>query len=252
MVDRDQQSSPYQAIADDLQSQIKSGDLSPDSPLPSAQELAQRWDCELSAARRALIALRNVGAIYFLAGQGAFVAKNPPLVRTHWDRFQRPHAQPAYRQESDRAGMELHMEHSTERAEAPAGVAERLGIDEGDPVTETSYAISMGGSPVSFSVAWEPLAITGGTEIESPHEGPYRGQGIVPRFDAIGYAVDVEEEVLQVRMPEPHEEAQLDIPAGVPVIQIWQTFWAGDTPVEVAKIIYRADRYEFQYRTKID
>ncbi|MFG2085432.1 GntR family transcriptional regulator [Spirillospora sp. NPDC048824] len=251
MVDRDQHLSPHQAIADDLQKRIKSGDLGADSPLPSPQELAEQWECELGAARRALIALRNVGAIYFLQGQGAFVAKSPPLVRTHWDRFQRPHSQPAYRQESERAGMELQVEHSTERAEAPAGVAERLGIEEGDPVSETSYLINMGGSPVSFSVAWEPLAITGGTDIEMPHEGPYGGKGIVPRFDAIGYAVDAEEEVLQVRMPEPHEEAQLDMPAGVPVIQIWQTFWSGDTPVEVAKIIYRADRYEFQYRTTI-
>lgn len=251
MVDRDQHTSPHQAIADDLQTRIKSGDLAPDAQLPHPQELAQQWGCELSAARRALIALRNVGAIYFLSGQGAFVAKNPPLVRTHWDRFQRPHSQPSYRQESERAGMELQIDHATERAEAPAGVAERLGLDEGAPVSETSYAISMGGKPVSFSVAWEPLAITGGTEIELPHEGPHGGKGIVPRFDAIGYAVDLEEEVLQVRMPEPHEEVQLDIPADVPVIQIWQTFWSGDVPVEVAKIIYRADRYEFQYRTTI-
>ncbi|MDL4817753.1 GntR family transcriptional regulator [Actinomadura opuntiae] len=251
MVERDQHNSPHQAILDDLQAKIKSGDLPPDTRLPSEDELAAQWSCEPSAARRALIALRNVGAIYFRRGQGAFVAKNPPLVRTHWDRFQRPHTQPTYRQEADRAGMELQMEHSTERAEAPAGVAERLGIDEGAPVTETSYFISMGGKPVSFSVAWEPLAITGGTDIELPHEGPHGGKGIVPRFDAIGYAVDLEEEVLQVRMPEPHEEIQLEMPAGVPVIQVWQTFWANDVPVEVAKIIFRADRYEFQYRTVI-
>lgn len=251
MVERDQHNSPYQAIVDDLQAKIKSGDLPPDASLPGEPELCERWACEPSAARRALIALRNVGAIYFKRGEGAFVAKNPPLVRTHWDRFQRPHAQPTYRQESARAGMELQMEHSTELVEAPAGVAERLGINEGDPVSETSYAISMGGKPVSFSVAWEPLSITGSTEIERPHDGPHGGKGIVPRFDAIGYSVDLEEEILQIRMPEAHEAIQLDMPKDAPVVQIWQTFWAGDVPVEVAKIIYRADRYEFQYRTTI-
>jgi len=53
-------------------------------------------------------------------------------------------------------------------------------------------------------------------------------------------------------MPKAHEVAQLKVPNGVPVIQIWQIFWAGDVEVEVAKIIYRADRYESQYSTNID
>jgi GntR family transcriptional regulator len=241
----------YKAIVDDLQAAIKRGELAPDAQLPSVDELCERWGCLPTVARRALISLRTLGLIYFVQGQGAFVAKDPPLVRVHWDRFQRPHAQPTYRQESARAGMELEVEHATEHVDAPAEVAERLGIDEGDPVSETSYSISMGGQPVSFSVAWEPLAITGGTEIELPHEGPHAGRGIVPRFDAIGVHVDTEEEILQVRMPQPHEALRLDVPEGVPVVQIWQTFWAGDQAVEVAKIIYRADRYEFQYRTTI-
>ena len=39
---------------------------------------------------------------------------------------------------------------------------------------------------------------------------------------------------------------------GVPVIEIWQTFWAGDLAVEVAKITHRADRTEFHFRTIIE
>jgi GntR family transcriptional regulator len=252
MAERDPHTPPYQLIADDLQWKIKTGQLLADAPLPSEEELADRWNCDLPAARHAFIELRNMGLIYF-DGRRAFVAKSPPLVRVHWDRFRRrPITQPTYRQESERAGVDLQVTHESERVEAPPDVAERLGIAANDPVMEISYSISMGGQPDSFSICWEPLAITGGTEIEYPHEGPQAGKGIVARFDAIGYHVDAEEETLQIRMPEPHEKLRLQIPDGVPVVQIWQTFWAGDTPVEIAKIIFRADRYQFRFRTEID
>ena len=252
MGEPDPQIPPFKAIVDDIQGRIKAGELAVDAQLPSLEELSEQWGCPSATARRALIALRSLGLIRFVNGQDAFVVKDPPLVRVHWDRFQRRHeGRPTYRQESARAGMELQVEHETERAEAPAEVAERLGIDEGAPVTETSYAISMGGEPVSFSVAWEPLALTESTVIESPHEGPHGGKGVVPRFDAIGIRIDAEEEFLKVRLPLPHEAIRLGVDSHIPVVQIWQTFWAGDLPVEVAKILYRADRYEFQYRTEI-
>ena len=115
-----------------------------------------------------IIALRNAGLIYIVHNAGAFVAKNPPLVRVAWDRFRRTHAQPTYKQEFERSGMDLQVEYESERVEAPAEVAERLGIAEGAPVSETSYKISMADQPVSISLSWEPLAITGGTEIELP------------------------------------------------------------------------------------
>ena len=254
MAERDPYKPLYLVIADDLRSKIESGELGPDARLPSEREICEQYGCSTITARHAITELRNTGLIYTHKGKGAFVAPTPPprVVRVAPDRFQRPHNRPTYQQEAERASMELDVEHSTEHVEAPAEVAERLGIEEGAPVTETSYKINMAGQPVSVSVAWEPLAITGGTEIENPHEGPYGGKGIVPRFDAIGYHVDTEEEFLIARLPKPHEIEQLRIPPGVPVIEIWQTFWAGDVAVEVAKIIYRADRYEFHYRLPID
>lgn len=244
----------YLVIADDLRNKIESGELAPDARLPSEREICEQYECSTITARHAITELRNAGLVLTQKGKGAFVAPVPPprVVRVAPDRFQRPHSRPTYRQEADRASMELDVEHSTEHVEAPAEVAERLGIDEDAPVTETSYKISMAGQPVSVSVTWEPIAITGGTEIENPHEGLYGGKGIVPRFDAIGYHVDTEEEFLIARLPRPHEIEQLKIPPGIPVIEIWQTFWAEDVAVEVAKIIFRADRYEFHYRLPID
>lgn len=251
MTDQEPYKPLYLVIADDIRRKIKRGELAGDQRLPSERELCAEWDCSTITARHAITSLRNEGLIYTVKGKGAFVSTKRPLVRVAPDRFQRQNDRAAYRMEADRSGVDIKVDYETERTEAPAEVAERLGIDEGDPVTETSYSISMDGEPVSMSVAWEPLAITGNTEVEFPHEGPYAGRGIVPRFDAIGIRVDTEEELLLARMPEPHEAIRLKCPPGVPVIQIWQTFWAEDVAVEVAKIIFRADRYEFNYRLKI-
>ncbi|GAA4232552.1 GntR family transcriptional regulator [Actinomadura meridiana] len=253
MVERDPYKPLYLVIAEDLRDKIERGELRPEARLPSEREICEQYECSSITARHAITELRNAGLVLTRKGKGAFVAPSPPprVVRVAPDRFQRPHSRPTYQQEADRAAMELDIEHSTEHVDAPAEVAERLGIDEESPVTETTYKISMAGQPVSISVAWEPLALTGGTEIENPHDGPYGGKGIVPRFDAIGYHVDTEEEFLIARLPKAHEIEQLKVPPGTPVIEIWQTFWAGDVATEVAKIIFRADRYEFHYRLLI-
>ncbi|MEV0619329.1 GntR family transcriptional regulator [Nonomuraea sp. NPDC050404] len=242
----------YLSIANDVRNKIDSGALMPNAQLPSERDLCAQWNCSLRTVRHALIDLRNEGLIYTPKGAVNLVAAQHPLIRIAPDRWRRrPDYRPTYQTEAARSHVEVQVSHETEHVEAPAEVAQRLGIDEGNPVTETAYEIRMEGELVSVSVTWEPLDITGGTEIEFPHQGPYASRGIVPRFDAIGLHVGLEEEAIWVRMPERHETVQLHMPANVPVVEIWQTFWAADVAVEVAKIIFRADRYKFHFRSVI-
>ncbi|MGH8887085.1 MAG: GntR family transcriptional regulator [Egibacteraceae bacterium] len=241
----------YIAIADDLRERIRAGELARGDKLPSEREICEQWNVSAITARSALTLLRNEGLVQSVRGKGSFVRKETPLVRRAPERYFRPHNQPTYVQEAERAGQSLDVQHETTRLNAPEHVAERLGIEPGDPVTQTSYSIRMGGQPVSISLAWEPLAITDGTEIELPHEGPHAGRGIVPRFDAIDVHVDEVEEVLDIRMPTPAETRQLEIPAGVPLVEIHQTFRADGTPVETADITFPSDRYQLHYRMEI-
>ncbi|MCR6488396.1 hypothetical protein M8542_36755 [Amycolatopsis sp. OK19-0408] len=102
--------------------------------------------------------------------------------------------------EAEAANVEMQVEHKTTKTTAPANIAERLGINEGDPVTCTRYIIRMGNpwQPVTSSLAWEPLAVTGGTDIELPHEGSRADKGIVGRFSTIGHEVNQYEERLDI------------------------------------------------------
>ncbi|MGH3972436.1 MAG: UTRA domain-containing protein [Pseudonocardiaceae bacterium] len=136
----------------------------------------------------------------------------------------------------------------------------RLGIAEGDPVTATRYFIRMGDppQPVTISTSWEPLALTSGTDIELPHEGPLANQGIVPRFDHIGYHVNEVEEILHIRNATAEEARKLELPASRNVVEITQTFRVAQTDVDnditvqTADILFAADRYELRYVMKID
>lgn len=258
-MDNDRYAPQYVLIADHFRELIKSGELrrnedGTDAKLPSEREISERWGVSHITARAAINVLRTERLVYSERGAGTFVNNDPPLTRIAPERYFRPHEYATYVMEAERAGRNLSAEHATIEEVATADVAERLGIDEGDPVTRTRYLIKMGGPPpvpVSISSAWEPLVVTRGTAIELPHEGPYAGRGIVPRFDAIGVHVDEVEESLTWRSPTSIEASMLELGAGMMVVEIKQTFRAGALAVETADVVFAAGRYDLTYRMKI-
>ncbi|WP_068928123.1 GntR family transcriptional regulator [Planobispora rosea] len=241
----------YVGIADSIRHKITTGELQGGDRLPSERELCEEFGVSSITARKALETLRSEGLVYGVRGKGTFVRKTKPLRRIAPQRYWRPHSKATYRHEAESAGRVVDVQHSITQETANKEVAARLGIEEGDPVNQITYLIRMDDQPVTASVCWEPLALTGGTPIENPHEGPHANAGIVPRFDAIGIEVDTVEEVLTIRMPDPAESGQLDIPPGVPVVQIKQTFRAGELVVETADIVFPADRYTLEYHMEI-
>jgi DNA-binding GntR family transcriptional regulator len=99
--------------------------------------------------------------------------------------------------------------------------------------------------------SYEPLAITEGTMIERPEEGPHLGAGIVDRFTTIGMRPTAVVERLRSRMPRPSEVQQLRLRPGTPVTVIVRIAYAGETPVETADILLSSDRYELEYAIKV-
>lgn len=76
--------------------------------------------------------------------------------------------------------------HSEARTPAPHGIAQRLGIEPGDPCVRTSYEFLADARPAQLSVSWEPMAITGDTPVLLPEMGPLAGKGVVERMRSIG------------------------------------------------------------------
>lgn len=72
----------YEQIYIQLKSQIISGELEEDSPLPSIRNLAKDIRISVITTKRAYEELENEGFIYTIPGKGSFVAKaNTELLR---------------------------------------------------------------------------------------------------------------------------------------------------------------------------
>jgi DNA-binding transcriptional MocR family regulator len=74
-----------------------------------------------------------------------------------------------FRADMTEARMTGTWESSTERVPMTPAIAARLRAEPGDP-----------------AVSWEPAALTTGTAIMLPEEGPHAGQGVVERMFVIG------------------------------------------------------------------
>ncbi len=72
----------YEQIADQIRSQIVTGELAPDTALPSIRNLAKDLRISVITTKRAYEELEQEGFLYTVAGKGCFVAaKNAELLR---------------------------------------------------------------------------------------------------------------------------------------------------------------------------
>ena|SRR5437764_4766747 len=63
----------YSAMADQIQAQIRSGELRPGTPLLAERRLAEVFGVSLGTARRATELLRERGIVYTLRSKGTFI-----------------------------------------------------------------------------------------------------------------------------------------------------------------------------------
>ena len=151
----------------------------------------------------------------------------------------------------DQAGHapRLSWEYQSERVPAPAHVARRLRLPDGDQVvTRTRYLMSADGSPVQLATSYEPAATTAQTPVPFPEQGTFAGRGVVERMQAIGIGVDQVVEEISVRPALSAEAAVLNIPAGSPVLLIERSHRSGERTVETGEIVIAADRFRLRYR----
>jgi GntR family transcriptional regulator len=63
----------YLQVAGFLRARIASGELEPDSPLPSELQLVQEYGIARGTARHAVEVLRNEGLVVTVQGRGSYV-----------------------------------------------------------------------------------------------------------------------------------------------------------------------------------
>jgi GntR family transcriptional regulator len=232
-------------IADDLRRAIYSGALAPGQPIPTYAELsAQHGGAATATVANAVKQLIREGLIVSKPGTRSYVRERPAVTRMVRTWYQRPGGGSPWRAEMAAAGRDGSWNSTTELVDAPAAIAERLQLDAGARLVRTRYLFLLDGSPTYLSTSWEPLELTGDTDIMLPESGPYAGAGVRDRMAAIGHAPTRAEEALRPHTLTDDEAKALGLYAGVPCIAVERTYYEGDRPLETADIVlpphYRA------------
>lgn len=249
----------YRRVLEDLRAQIRDGVLGPGARVPSRNGIIARYGVGETAAKHALQVLAAEGLIESRAGSGSFVRATPAPCHLEHDRphfpgspFGLPEARPgAGGQPPAGTSTLVSWEHQTDQVPAPRRAARRLRLPVGDPVIRTRYLLTADGSPVQLAVSFEPAALTAGTAVALPEEGPFAGRGVAERMRAIGLAVDQVVEDISVRACVSEEAAALGIPPGAAVFAVSREHRAGNQVVEAAEIVLAADRFRLRYRMPV-
>ncbi|GHF13966.1 GntR family transcriptional regulator [Streptomyces griseoluteus] len=241
----------YLRVAGDLRQKIVDGSLPPHTRLPSQARIREEYGVSDTVALEARKVLMAEGLVEGRSGSGTYVRERPVPRSVARSGYRPSGGATPFRQEQADASAHGTWESSSERAEAGAGVAERLGIEPGERVMRTKYLFRDAGEPMMLSTSWEPLAVTGRTPVMLPEEGPLGGMGVVERMRAIDVIVDNVTEEVGAR---PGLAEELLLLGGVPghvVLVIQRTYYASGRPVETADVVIPADRYQVAYHLSV-
>lgn len=240
----------HQQITARLRQAIESGSYEPGERFPGENTLMTRYQVARSTARQALAELIDSGYLRTEPKVGTFVRDDRQLIRKP-RRYRRTKDTGPFATDARGAGLSADIEAATETVPADQATADRLNLHAGDQVIRTRYRFLANGRPIQSSTSYEPAALTLGTLIERPEEGPYAGAGVVARFDSLGVHITHVTEEIRVRPPRPDETTDLQVPRGVHVFDIRRTFTTDSRPVETADITIPGDRYALVYAFQV-
>ncbi|MGC5011582.1 GntR family transcriptional regulator [Streptosporangium sp. DT93] len=227
----------YLRVVADIRRQIVDGSLPPGASIPSRAQLTRKYGVGETAARHALRVLAAEGLIVGRVGSGHYVRERPVLLPLHRWRFHDHHT--PFGADIPSPATRTTWDWRTEPADATPDIAHRLRLDESAPVTRTRYVFRGDGRPIQLATSYEPAEFG-----EPADEVP---RGLIARLSALGVKITDIVEQVYTRVPQPAESDALALPAGVHVLHVERTHWAGDRPVETSDIVIPGDRFRLVY-----
>ncbi|MHB9848998.1 GntR family transcriptional regulator [Streptomyces krungchingensis] len=244
----------HEVVANDLRRRLDNQEWAVGDRLPSRAQLAKHYGVGTNVLQKAQERLIVEGRLEGRAGSGTYVSKPRERRRMIRSRHREHRGGSPFRADMAELGRAGSWEaHSEARVPAPDNIAQRLGLDPGDPCVRTAYEFLSDSRPAQLSVSWEPMSITGGSPILLPEMGPLAGAGVVERMRSIG--VDVSH---TVEVPRPARATQeqanlLGISLGDMVLVIERTYYDGHgRAVETADIVIPETLWEVAYEFAIE
>lgn len=207
--------------------------------IPSENELVQRYHVSRNTVRLAIESLIKEGVVYRVQGKGTFVSPEP--MRYDLQRLV------SFTEDMRRRGLKPDTRLlGFTRKTPPFHVANRLGL----PPESESYEIKRlrlaDGEPMAVSTAYMPCDL-----IPELSEGDLLSGSVFKIVEGrlrlkIGYA----DRILKAASADDSQAELLKVEPGFPLMLVeGATYLDNETPIEYVIIYYRADRYEFAYRS---
>jgi GntR family transcriptional regulator len=243
-------------MADDLRERITSGAFAADGKLPSERDLAEHYATARNTAREAIRILADEGLVTAHHGRGVFVRPVRPLLRLGNDRYSskyRDSGQSPFLIECAKQGkIGSFQVLAIERIKPPAEAADRLKVSgRTRSVLRRENVFYADADPVQKVTTYIPWTIAEGSgllEEVVPH--PYGIHGVL---EDQGYVMARLREEISARMPQPEERQYLQLPPGVPVIDVLHTSLDDqERPYELTRFVMRADLSGLYYDVPVE
>lgn len=245
---REDHSTGYQQIADDLRSAIDAGEFASSGPskgkLPSERALRDRYGVSADTARKALRTLASEGLIDIRPGSGATVREWKPILRDANGRLSKAVWGGGSSIWSVDLGDRVVIPEKVEVSYGPPppDVAEALGTDR---VLERYRLYAVDGRPIQIATSYLPADVVLGSRIERKDTGP---GGTYARLAELGHEPTAFTEWVRARRPTADEAVTLHMGPGRFVIDIVRHAKTGaGRIVEVNKMVLDANSYVLQY-----
>jgi DNA-binding GntR family transcriptional regulator len=240
--------SRYQEIASLIRQRIEAGDWAPGARLPRLDDLAAEYRANRDTVGRAIAVLEAEGYVWAVQGRGI-------AVRYGTIRPRRPRGDLVKRNEQvtgysfpSASGSEVWVRHgAVTNAPAPLEdprIAKLLGVDAGTEVLRRFRVTGPASeAPFQINVSWiHPRVAEIAAAVDAD---PAAGEWLA-RIEKAGHWPIEWMEIHRARMPSKEEAALLDIPAGLPVLEIVRVGTSGTDgkPVEVTEYVVASDRVE--------
>lgn len=238
-------------IADDLRAQIRTGKLSPGSPLPTTKLLAEQYDVTARTVSAGVDLLKLEGLVIGERGGRRRVRADRPITwnLTKFEGGQRRDstAMDDWSTAIKEAGRTPDQHVTVSREPATDDVADWLHLQPGDEVVKRARLRTVDARPFQLSTSWFPGTIAVGTDLEHPVDVSRPG-GVLSH---IGHPQRRVRDEITVRMPFPEESEQLELPVGTPVAQHVRIGLGDIGPVRVMKTIAPGDRNALVYEMEV-
>lgn len=246
----------YTQIAQRLRAAIIRGEHPPGQTIPSEAHLADLYRVSRTVVRQAIALLQAEGLLTVEHGRGTFVRRRAPLF--HRGRLQYDRSDQAPGQSAFEASVLKSLPGATTRREltavekvpAPAEVAGRLALPDGEEVWMRRHLFWVNQEPVELQDGYFPISVAEDTLLTQRQSTP---SGLQAFFeDTLGLTIERVAEDVESRMPSPDEARRLHLLPGVPLLAVWRTRWADNNrPIEATISLFPSDRWRLNYEMSV-